>query len=300
MQVIKSMITTDSTLLSSNIPEDEAPEWSATNSYAVGAEVIYDHRVYEAILTISGEAGNQPPTIDQKNWMFVKATNRYRMFDNSVSEASTHVGKIEVVIKPTDIVGGIVLIGLLGESATVIINNPELGETYRETVLLSDYRGINDYYTYFNAPSYGTKTSASFMGFPWSFGSTATVIVEADEGEIAQVGEMIYGERKKIGRTNYNTAIGIKSYSRKYEDDFGNVTVIKRKNSKYAEYDIDIDNYMLSDVQRFFADIDSIPCVFIGNESMEELIVYGFYSDFKAVISFPSVSKCTLRVEGLI
>jgi hypothetical protein len=33
---------------------------------------------------------------------------------------------------------------------------------------------------------------------------------------------------------------------------------------------------------------------------MEELIVYGFYSDFKATISFPTVSKCTLRVEGLI
>ena len=95
-------------------------------------------------------------------------------------------------------------------------------------------------------------------------------------------------------------AISTRYFSRKEVDEFGKVTVIKRKNSKYAEYDIDIDNYMLSDVQRFFADIDSIPCVFIGNESMEELIVYGFYSDFKAVISFPSVSKCTLRVEGLI
>ena len=57
---------------------------------------------------------------------------------------------------------------------------------------------------------------------------------------------------------------------------------------------------MLSDVQKFFSDIDSVPCVFIGNDSLEELIVYGFYSDFKATISFPTVSKCTLRVEGLL
>ena len=41
-------------------------------------------------------------------------------------------------------------------------------------------------------------------------------------------------------------------------------------------------------------------CLFIGNPDMEELIVYGFYNDFKATISFPTVSKCNLRVEGLV
>jgi hypothetical protein len=64
--------------------------------------------------------------------------------------------------------------------------------------------------------------------------------------------------------------------------------------------DIDIDNTNLAFVQRLFQDIDSVPCVFIGNPEMEELIVYGFYKDFKATISFPTVSKCTLRVEGLV
>ena len=110
----------------------------------------------------------------------------------------------------------------------------------------------------------------------------------------------MYGVQSIVGRTNYGTAIGIKSYSRKEVDEFGKVTVIKRKNSKYADYDVDIDNVNLASVQRLFADIDSVPCVFIGNPEMEELIVYGFYSDFKATISFPTVSKCTLRVEGLV
>ena len=77
-------------------------------------------------------------------------------------------------------------------------------------------------------------------------------------------GEVVYGVQTTVGRTNYGTAIGIKSYSRKETDEFGNVTVVKRKNSKYAEYDIDIDNHLLASVQRFFSDIDSVPCVFIG------------------------------------
>ena len=130
---------------------------------------------------------------------------------------------------------------------------------------------------------------------------TATIDAYIDSGAaLAEVGEVIYGQAMVIGRTNYGTAIGIKSFSRKEVDEFGNVKVVKRQNSKFAEYDIDIDNYKLSEVQRYFADIDSIPSVFIGNPDLEELVVFGFYNDFKATISFPTVSKCTLRVEGLI
>ena len=53
-------------------------------------------------------------------------------------------------------------------------------------------------------------------------------------------------------------------------------------------------------MQKFFSDIDSVPCLFVGNEELEETIVYGFYSDFKATISYPQISKCTLKVEGLV
>ena len=138
---------------------------------------------------------------------------------------------------------------------------------------------------FLDLPSYPTATVTAYI-------SSGTALVE--------VGEVIYGTQTVIGRTNYGTAIGIKSYSRKEVDEFGNVTVVKRKNSKFAEYELDIDNYKLADVQRFFADIDSVPSVFIGNPEMDELTVFGFYNDFKATISFPTVSKCSLRVEGLI
>lgn len=298
MQVIKSIVTTDEILLSSNILEDEAPEWKPNKTYNVGDKVIYDHKVYEAILKIENTEVRPPPQ-DQKNWLFVEVTNRYKMFDNVISDASSNPNTIEVVLQPNELVGGVVLLGLQGASVTLVIDDDIFGEVYRETVLLSDFNSISDYFSYFNAPSYGHKTSAAFMELPQIPTARIKVIVDAGSG-IAKIGEMIYGLQKLIGRTNYGTAIGIKSFSRKDTDEFGNVTVVKRKNSKYAEYDVDIDNYMLADVQRFFADIDSIPCVFIGNESMDELIVYGFYSDFKAIISFPSVSKCTLRVEGLV
>lgn len=142
--------------------------------------------------------------------------------------------------------------------------------------------------------------TAIFLDLPTNY-PTATITVYILSGAgLVEVGEVVYGIQSVVGRTNYGTAIGIKSYSRKETDEFGKVTVIKRKNSKYADYDVDIDNVKLASVQRLFSDIDSVPCVFIGNPDLEETIVYGFYSDFKATISFPTVSKCNLRVEGLI
>ena len=141
---------------------------------------------------------------------------------------------------------------------------------------------------------------AVFLDLPSNY-PTASISVTISSGAgVVEVGEVVYGVQTTVGRTNYGTAIGIKSYSRKETDEFGNMSVVKRKNSKYAEYDIDIDNRFLASVQRFFSDIDSVPCLFIGNPDMEELIVYGFYNDFKATISFPTVSKCNLRVEGLV
>ena len=83
-------------------------------------------------------------------------------------------------------------------------------------------------------------------------------------------------------------------------DEFGNTRVVKRRSSKYCEYDVTIENIRLATAQKFFSDIDSVPCLFVGNEDLEETIVYGFYSDFKATISFPQISKCTLKVEGLV
>ena len=181
------------------------------------------------------------------------------------------------------------------------MTDPIEGVVYDKTKELRSSSEVTDYFSYFFAPlvSLTDLNTAVFLDLPNKPTATITVYISSGAG-LVEVGEVVYGIQSVIGRTNYGTSIGIKSYSRKDVDEFGKVTVVKRKNSKYCEYDVDIDNTNLAYVQRLFQDIDSVPCLFIGNPDMEELIVYGFYSDFKSTISFPTVSKCTLRVEGLI
>jgi hypothetical protein len=298
MRVIKSVVTTDSILTYSNIPEDEYPVWVSGTSYTALDKVIYEHKIYERIVT---GAGTTTPDLDQINWLDAGYTNRYRMFDNIISSVSSRTGGIEFTLTPNQIVNGIALLNVNASTVRVVMTDPVDGVVYDRTKELRSSSNVTDYFSYFFAPlvNLGDLDTAIFLDLPNKPTATITVYVSSGVG-LVEVGEVVYGVQSIVGRTNYGTAIGIKSYSRKEADEFGKVTVIKRKNSKYADYDIDIDNTNLAFVQRLFQDIDSVPCVFIGNPEMEELIVYGFYSDFKATISFPTVSKCTLRVEGLI
>jgi hypothetical protein len=296
MKVIKSIETTDAILTYSNIAEDEHPAWLSGTSYNVNTRVIYQHKIYER--TVTG-AGVTTPDLDQVNWLYISYTNRYRMFDNILYSTSEKVDGIHFTLTPNQSVDSLAILNVNASSVRVVITDPALGVIYDSTIDLASVSDVTDYYTYFYSPLVARLNTAVFTDLP--IAPTATIDVYISSGTaLVSVGEVVYGIKKVVGRTNYGTSIGIKSYSRKEFDEFGNVTVVKRKNSKYCEYDIDIDNYMLSDIQRFFSDIDSVPCVFIGNEDLEELIVYGFYSDFKATISFPTVSKCTLRVEGLL
>lgn len=299
MRVIKSVVTTDTILTSSNIPEDEYPVWVASVSYNASDRVIYKHKIYEAILANSSAT---TPDLNQTNWLSLGATNRYRMFDNVVSNVSSRTGGIQFTLTPNEVVNSIAFLNLNATTVRVVVTDPTAGVVYDKTKEFAGLSEVTDYYSYFFTPLVDLNNSKSvvFLDLPSNYPMASISVTISSGVAVAEVGEVVYGVQTTVGRTNYGTAIGIKSYSRKETDEFGNMIVVKRKNSKYAEYDIDIDNRFLASVQRFFSDIDSVPCLFIGNPDMEELIVYGFYNDFKATISFPTVSKCNLRVEGLV
>ena len=249
----------------------------------------------------SSKRTHRTPALDLVNWLDLGATNRYRMFDNIISSVSSSKGGIQFTLTPNQAVNSIALLNLNATTVRVVMNDPIEGVVYDQTKELRSAIEVTDYFSYFFTPlaTLSNLNTAVFLDLPSNEAATITVYISSGKGFV-EVGEVVYGVQSVIGRTNYGTSIGIKSYSRKDVDEFGKVTVVKRKNSKYCEYDVDIDNKDLAYVQRLFQDIDSVPCLFVGNPDMEELIVYGFYSDFKATISFPKVSKCNLRVEGLI
>ena len=46
-------------LLSSTVPENDAPAWSAGTAYEIGDSVIHEHRVYKAVTASTGKQPDQ-------------------------------------------------------------------------------------------------------------------------------------------------------------------------------------------------------------------------------------------------
>lgn len=297
MKVIKAIDISDSVLKESNVPYDDTPQWSMSGVYKIGDKVVYGRHEYVAVKDV--ETAQLTPDIDRINWLDNGAINRYRMFDNVISNPTVNDTDINLVFEPKVSISAIVFLDVFCSEITVRVLDPLQGVIYEKTQYGADLPDIKSFYDYHNAPVSENKKVISFVDLPDL--STATIEVSIRNYErTVSCGELLMGVSREIGKCNYGTVIGLRSFSRKETDEFGRVTVVKRKNSKYAEYDIDIETKNLASVQRFFSDIDSVPCIFVGNETMEELLVYGFYSDFQATIAFPQISKCTLRVEGLI
>ena len=46
-------------LLSSTVPENDAPAWSAGTAYQIGDSVIHEHKVYKAVADSTGKQPDQ-------------------------------------------------------------------------------------------------------------------------------------------------------------------------------------------------------------------------------------------------
>ena len=150
MRVIKSIDTNDTILTSSNIAENEYAAWASATSYAANAGVIYNHKIYTAISAHTSSALNTPE-LDATKWLYVSYTNRYRMFDNVISNSSSKLGGITFTLKPSQTVDSMVFLDLNAASVQVVMTDPVFGEVYNKTQILSDTASAVDYYAYFTA-----------------------------------------------------------------------------------------------------------------------------------------------------
>jgi hypothetical protein len=297
--IIKPVEVTPSTLTATNVAETDYPVWTA-GTYTIGTRRIYDHKIYEVIATSTTDRPDIGAAALSPTWLFVSATNRFKMFDVSVGSGTVNSGTINVTITPTTVCNSVVLFEVDGSSAQLIVRDVGNTIVYNETRSLADFSAINSYFNYYFAPI--TETGASevaFLDIPNYSGASFQLIVDAGAGT-ASCGEMIIGQQTALAVTNFGTSVGIKDYSVKNIDDFGNVTITQRAYSKRADYDVTLETTDVSAFTRFLASVRTTPVVYIGDEDRSETIVLGYYRDFSIVLSGPSISQCSLSVEGLI
>lgn len=297
MIIIQPVPITATMLTASNVPETDAPAWTA-GTYTLGTKRIYDHRVYEVIVASTTARPDVGALATPPSWLDLGATNRFKMFDQIISTQTVNSVEIDVDITPAAIVNSAAFFGLLGNSITVTMTDPIEGVVYTETRSLQDNTLIIDWYPYF-FEEIAYLPDMVFLNLPAYGSATLTAVIDGGAGD-AKVGEVVIGKQRSLGVTNFGTSVSILDYSVKSTDDFGNTIIVQRAYSKRADYDVTVNTSSVAAVQKALADIRTTPTVFVGDQNRPETVVYGFYKQFNIVLSTPSISDCSIEVEGLV
>jgi hypothetical protein len=103
MMIIRPVDVTPAMLTSSNVQENDFDVWSVSTAYTVGQKVTLNRRNYEALVANTG-ANPETDTSDPPKWLDLGATNRWRMFDDSVGSLTEFAGSVDVVLQPNAVI----------------------------------------------------------------------------------------------------------------------------------------------------------------------------------------------------
>lgn len=292
-RVIRPLPITPANLVSSNVLENDYSAWSP-GTYSAEARVIHNHRVWEALTTTTKEPGVSG---SENDWLDAGATNRWRMFDNKVGTQTVRIDGIEVVIEQDDFVDAVSLLNILANAIRVTVTDPNEGEVYQKQIETLD-AGAPDWWEYFFDPL--TRMSdVVFDDLPPYAGVQVKVEALITEGEEARIGTLTMGSVFQIGCARWGSSVGIRDFSIKEQDEWGNTFIQQRDYSKRAEFDLIIETPRVDMVQAELAKLRSTACVYIAHRKFTSTIVYGFYRELMTVLATPPVSECTLTIEGL-
>lgn len=311
MKMISPLAINSGNLTSSTIAANEyidsngaiqtAPTWAAGTTYADGAIVIYENRVYESLT--ASNTGNQPDLTDSGSspaWLDLGATNRYRAFDGIISRGSLSTATdITVEITPSTIINGIAIFNLTGSTVDITMTDPTDGVVYTKSFGLVSTENVIDGFTYFFEPILKQQNVSTTDLAPYP--NATTKVTVSNTGD-RRIGEVVIGKVVELGSTEVNASVGIQDYSVKQRDAFGNFTILERAFSKRGDFTLFLNNGIFGNVARVLTERRAKPTVFIpveDNSLSSPLLLYGFPKDFILEAAYPDYSLCTLEIEGL-
>jgi hypothetical protein len=294
MIIIRPTEITPAKFVSSTAAVSTRTAWSSVTAYVTNNEVYYNFKDW---IAIAGST-NVIPGSDATKWLEIGASNRYAMFDNIIGNVTTGTSPLNVRVTPSSVVNAVSLFEVSANTVQLQIIDPIDGIVYDKTINMIDVSVVVDWYSYF-FEGILLKDDVTFIDLP-AYGSADVVVIANNGASSAVIGECVIGFQKQLGVSNFNTSVSIQDYSRKERDQFGQTKIVERRFTKLAEYDVTVETNLVSYVQKALAELRSTPTVFIGDSNRPETVVFGYYKNFNIVISTPTISDCTIAVEGLI
>jgi hypothetical protein len=288
-------------VVSSNIAENDYPEYAPATAYDFGAEVIVTgtyHRAYRSRVAGAGtNTGNFPP--DSPNeWQDMGATNRWRMFDMTVGSdnQSVRTGGIDVTVSLSGPIDSVFLFNVTASSVVLTLSVAGVVVSTHTKTMTSPPAG-SGWYNYF----FGKRTrvkEVAWLDVPPA--SPATLRVQAvGSGEVG-LGKLVVGKSVRIGAAEFgSTSIGITNFSTRETNEFGDSFIQPRRFVNRDSVKAIVTPGRENFVRQFLAPLYTVPCVYVTETMYDPLITLGFYRDFEVLFSTPAWSYCNIQVQGL-
>ena len=299
MKLIRPETVTDSIFQSSDVPENDYSAWLVGTIYADGDRVIVTtpniHKIYES--QQGANTGNDPTTDDGTYWLEVSSTNRWKLFNGIVQEQTEQAGGMEYVLQSPNVVNSLALINVDCASVTVEMVDATEGTVYDETFSLISDSGIQDWYAYFFEPIVRDDRLAILDLPPYA---NADITVTFTDTGTAKCGALIIGQFADLGFSQHGANYSIIDYSTKTTDAQGRVTITDGAFANKLEVDVILDTSQFGVARSVLTDLRTTPVVWVAEEDNRNSIVYGYYREFDIILTNPTLSRCSLEIEGLV
>lgn len=310
MKIIRPITITDAMLTASNVTEDDYEVWAVGTAFHTGDRSIVTtagvHSIYEALVDVTGGSSPEVDVLATvPKWLFISATNRWKVFDARVGTQTINATSITYTITPGVIVDAVAFLNLDAATVRVVSTDPIEGVVYDNLVdlvssVITGTDPIYDWYSYFFSSQFRLP-DVCLLDLP-PYLSTVLTITISYPSSTAKIGGIVMGVKSNLGTTQYSPTIGIHDYSIKEADQFGVYSVTERAFSKRMSCDVLIEKGAIADVQNILASYRASLLVWVGGDedsALSSLILYGFYKDFSIVIGYPTFAICNIEVEGL-
>jgi len=289
---MKILVPIDITSYTTNVPENDYPEFSLATTYAFGARVIIasQHNVYESIA--GGNVGHQPTNgATDANWYYVGKTNAYKAIDDKVSTQTVSTSTITFEF-PTLKSTALASLNMQCTSIKVeALNGTDV--VYTETKS-GRTRNTNEWYSYF----FGEFIYQKLFLFEHQYNPSGTYRVTIT-GNDNKVGVMLRGNVKNFGCTLWNPSITPIDYSKYTIDQWGE-TYLKEGNFRLvARGDVVINTNQLSIVLDTILERRGKLSLYIPTTVLNFPAVYGYVREPQLVWQSKEKSVYTLDVQGV-
>lgn len=286
-------------MLVSSTATDSTPLYSAATTYEKDVLVQYEGNIY--ISLVASNIGKTPGALGSEgNWLIKGPTNVYAMFDNQVSTQTIATSPLTITFTPNAVIDAIAIVNIsTATSVSVnVLDRPGGVNVFSKTYQLDDTI-IMDWYEYFFEP-FDIASEIIIQGLPLY--STAVITIDIASATTVAVGSMLFGSIDTLGATSYGSSVGIRDYSIKETDAFGNTTFVQRPFSRRGSFSIDIPKANLNKVSKILESIRTTPVVWIAtdDDDYQFSTIFGYYRDYNIEISYPTHSLCSLEIEGVI